>query len=104
MAEPAHAPTLPRARAPSPADVEPFEREPPTGLGVECIGSLPAPPPREALHRLTGRDLPLDPFERDPLTGLGVEFIERLPVLSSREALHRLTDRDLPSGERSAHA
>ena len=99
MAEPAHAPTLPRARAPSPADVEPFERDPPTGLGAECIRSLPAPPPREALHRLTGRDLPLDPFERDPLTGLGVEFIERLPVLSSREALHRLTDRDLPSGD-----
>ena len=105
MAEPAHAPTLPRAttppraRAPSPADIEPFERDPPPGLGAECIGSLPSPPSREALHRLAGHDLPLDPFERDPLTGLGVEFIESLPVVSSREALHRLTDRDLPSGD-----
>ena len=98
MAEPAHAPTLPRARAPSPADVEPFGREPPTGLGIQ-LGSLPAPPSREALHRLAGHDLPLDPFERDPLTGLGVEFIESLPVVSSREALHRLTDRDLPGGD-----
>ena len=50
MAEPAH--------APFPADIEPFERDPLTGIGIELVESLPALPSREALHRLTDRDLP----------------------------------------------
>ena len=49
------------ARAPSPADVEPldpFERDPLTGLGIEFVESLPVLPSLAALHRLTDHDLP----------------------------------------------
>ena len=59
MAEPAHAPPPPRA--PLPADIDPFdpfERDPLTGVGIELVESLPALPSREALYRLTDRDLP----------------------------------------------
>ena len=59
MAEPAHAPPPPRA--PFPVDIEPFdpfERDPLTGIGIELVESLPTLPSREALYRLTDRDLP----------------------------------------------
>ena len=49
------------ARAPPPADVEPldpFERDPLTGLGIEFVENLPVLPSLAALYRLTDRDLP----------------------------------------------
>ena len=49
------------ARAPPPADIEPldpFERDPLTGLGIEFVESLPVLPSLAALYRLTDRDLP----------------------------------------------